>query len=166
MRLRRPPRPLPAAHPNVAFAASPRVYRVRAHMFRIHPRMRAVSIYCTRCQETLPVEYPWADAAALTEECRLHEVAHHATTVTWAQFLGGGRVSFVDPEWLRKRLSGELGPDTDTVEPPVIHRYCAYEWLRDDAAPGGVPQDVVVRDPVALVEWMGPERAAKELAAA
>lgn len=167
MRLRRPPRPAP--HPDLAQPDPPRVYRIRAHMFRIHPRMRTVSIYCTRCQESLPVEYPWADPAAVTEECRRHELAAHAVRkLTLGQFRSGAKILIPDPGWLRARLAGELDPDTDTGEPPVAEYPCAYEWLADDDEPGKDRRDitVTVRDPADLAEWMGPERARKELAAA
>lgn len=148
MKLRLPPRSKPVP---------PRVYQPRQGMFRIHSRSCKVGVYCRICNEPLDALYSQMDLAALTEDCRQHEISYHSATVDAEVFTRGAEVSFRDPAWLTAKMHGELDAGADLLGAPVIARRVPHEWL------DGYGSAVVVRDLAALTEWLGPERAGKEL---
>lgn len=152
MRLRLPPRR--------STQVPPRIYQPRPHMFRIHSRRCHVGVYCCVCNEPLDAQYSQMDLAALTEDCRQHEISYHSATVDAEVFARGAEVSFRDPAWLQAKMHGELDAGADLLAAPVIARRVPHEWL------DGYGSAVVVRDLAALAEWLGPERAAREFAPA
>lgn len=129
-------------------------------MFRVHSRSCKVSVYCCLCNEPLLGQYPQVDFGVIEDDCRQHEISYHSTTVFWQEYIRGAEVSFPDPEWLARKMSGQLDPAADLLAAPVLTRRVPYEWL------DGTGRAVVVRDLAAIAEWLGPERAAREFAPA